>query len=432
VLIKVALAFPSMRVVADLHLHSKYARATSPRMNLEGMAEGAKLKGLDVLATADFTHPLWFAELKKKLKAGEDGSGLYNYNGVKFVVGTEVSNIFSVNKIVKKIHLMLLTPSLEIAEQINDALGKKGNLKADGRPIFGMSAIEMTEIVMGFSRENVVIPAHAWTPWFSIFGSMSGFDSVEECFGDQTKHIFALETGLSSDPAMNWRLSKLDKYALVSNSDAHSPQKMGREANVFDLKEANYSEMMKAIREKDAKKFLHTIEFFPEEGKYHYDGHRLCNVCLSPRESIKLNNMCPNCKKRLTIGVMHRVEALADRKEGEKPANAIPFKSIVPLPELIAAATQRTVASKKVWELYEQLVPKLGNEFAVLLDIPMAKIANATIEPVASAIRRMREGRVNMKPGYDGVFGTIVLDECEETPGSGDRTFRHQKTLGEF
>ncbi|VVC03477.1 Uncharacterised protein [Candidatus Burarchaeum australiense] len=427
-----------MRLIADLHLHSKYARATSPNMDLGGMSAGAKLKGIDIVATGDFTHPMWFAELKKKLKAGETGTGLYNYNGVKFVLGTEVSNIFSVNKVVKKIHLVVLSPSLEIAAQINDALAKKGNLEADGRPIFGMSAVETVELVTGISRENVVIPAHAWTPWFSIFGSMSGFDTVEECFGDQAKHIFALETGLSSDPAMNWRLSKLDKYALVSNSDAHSPQKMGREANVFELEQASYSEMMNAIRQKDPKKFLYTIEFFPEEGKYHYDGHRDCGVSLSPAESIKLNNICPVCRRKLTIGVMHRVEALADRPEGAHPAGVIPYKSIVPLPELIAAAIGKSVASSKVSELYGKLVPVLGNEFAVLLDVEIGAIRNAAGDEVANAIVRMREGKVKMKPGYDGVFGELVLDGDEGSSGKAEGKGKAadfastQKRLGDF
>jgi len=397
-------------------------------MDLQGMAEGAKLKGIDVLATADFTHPLWFKELKNKLKKSEDGSGLYTYRDVRFVVGTEVSNIFSAGGKVRKIHTVLLIPSLEIAEQINDVLGKKGNLKADGRPTFGMPVLELVELVMGFSRENVVIPAHVWTPWFSLFGSMSGFDSVEECFGDQARHIFALETGLSSDPAMNWRLSALDKYALVSNSDAHSPQKMGREANVFDLQKINYKNMMNAIREKDQKRFLYTIEFFPEEGKYHYDGHRACNVCFSPKESISHNNICPECGKRLTIGVMHRVEGLADRPEGAKPPGAIPYKSIVPLLELIAAATKRAVNSVKVRDIYSKLVPKLGNEFAVLLDVPMERIKNATIEPVANAIQKMREGKVRMKPGYDGVFGELVLDEQENIR----KTVSKQGRLSDF
>jgi len=402
-----------MRLIADLHLHSKYARATSPNMNLAGMSAGAKLKGIDIVATGDFTHPVWFAELKGKLKEGEAGTGLYNYNSVKFILQSEVSNIFSVNKIVKKIHLIILSPSLEIVAQINEALAKKGNLEADGRPIFGMTAAETVELVMGISHENVVIPAHVWTPFFSLFGSMSGFDTVEACFGDQSKHIFALETGLSSDPAMNWRLSKLDKYALVSNSDAHSPQKMGREANVFDLKEANYFEMMKAIREKDLKKFPYTIEFFPEEGKYHYDGHRDCGVCLSPSESIKLNNICPTCRRKLTIGVMHRVEALADRPEGTHPAGMIPYKSIVPLHELIAKAIGKSEVSVKVNELYSGLVPALGNEFAVLLDVDVGAIRRAAGDEVANAVQRMREGKVSMKPGYDGVFGELVLDEKE-------------------
>lgn len=401
-----------MRLIADLHLHSKYARATSPTMGIDGMAEGAKQKGIDILVTGDFTHPKYFEEITAKLKASENGTGFYSYKGVQFLLGTEVSNIYSVNRKVKRIHLLVLAPSLEVAAQINEALGKRGKLGGDGRPILGMRAEETVELIMNISPHNEVIPAHAWTPWFGLFGSKGGFDSMDECFGDQTKHIHALETGLSSDPVMNWRLSKLDKYSLISNSDAHSHAKMGREANVFDFdkEKVNYFELIDTLRKKDAKRFVETIEFFPEEGKYHYDGHRDCNVSLPPEESIKLNNICPVCKKPLTVGVMHRVDELADRKEGEKPKNAIPFRSIVPLPELIAAALSKPTTSKLVWLEYAKLVPALGNEFHMLLDVPMEKIKAAASAPVSAAIEKMRTGKVKMKPGYDGVFGELVLD----------------------
>jgi uncharacterized protein (TIGR00375 family) len=400
-------------------------------MGIDGIAAGAKQKGIDIVATGDFTHPAYFEEITKKLKPSENGTGFYQHSGIRFVLGTEVSNIYSINRKVKRIHLLVLAPSLEIAAQINEALGKRGKLASDGRPILGMRAEETVELIMGISPDCEVMPAHAWTPWFGVFGSNGGFDSIEECFGDQSKHIHALETGLSSDPAMNWRLSKLDKYSLISNSDAHSQAKMGREANVFEFAEGkiNYSELIDILRKKDARRFLETIEFFPEEGKYHYDGHRDCKVSMSPAEAMKHNDICPVCRKPLTIGVMHRVEALADRKEGAKPANAIPFRSIVPLPELIAAVLRKPTTSTKVSELYSKMVPILGNEFSVLLDADISKIESAAGAELAQALQKMRTGKVKMRPGYDGVFGELVLDENkmkEETAA------RKQGTLSDF
>jgi uncharacterized protein (TIGR00375 family) len=400
-------------------------------MGIDGIAAGAKQKGIGIVATGDFTHPTYFEEIKQKLKSAEDGSGFYQHSGIRFVLGTEVSNIYSVNRKVKRIHLLVLAPSLEVAAQINEALGKRGKLASDGRPILGMRAEETVELIMNISPHCEVMPAHAWTPWFGVFGSNGGFDSIEECFGTQSKHIHALETGLSSDPAMNWRLSKLDKYSLISNSDAHSQAKMGREANVFEFAEGkiNYSELIDILRKKDAKRFIETIEFFPEEGKYHYDGHRDCKVSLSPSESLKHNNLCPVCRKPLTIGVMHRVEALADRPEGAKPANAIPYRSIVPLPELIAAVLSKPTTSTKVSELYQKLVPALGNEFSVLLDVDISKINAAAGAEIANALQKMRAGEVKMRPGYDGVFGELVLDENkmkEETAA------RKQGTLSDY
>ncbi|MBU0476659.1 endonuclease Q family protein, partial [Patescibacteria group bacterium] len=328
-----------MKFIADFHIHSKYSRATSPQMDLENLDKWAKIKGIKVLGTGDFTHPEWFKNLKKKLEPAE--SGLFKIKNkeseTRFILTSEISCIYSKGGKVRKIHILVFAPSFEVVEKINKQLSRIGNLKADGRPILGLDAKELAKIVLNASEDCLVVPAHLWTPWFSIFGSKSGFDSIEECFEDYSKYIFAGETGLSSDPAMNWRLSILDKITLISNSDAHSPQKIGREANVFDI-EVSYSAICEAIKSKDTQKFLYTIEFFPQEGKYHYDGHRNCNICLSPKESKKYNNLCPNCGRPLTIGVLNRVDILADREDDFKSEGAIPFKSLIPLTEIIAEA----------------------------------------------------------------------------------------------
>jgi len=310
-----------MRIIADLHLHSKYSRATSGNSDLEGLGEWAHTKGIGLLGTADFTHPKWLGELKKKLK--DEGEGIFSYKNTKFMLTTEVSNIFYRNNVNKKVHNILFAPSLGIVEQICEGLKRFGKLEEDGRPMLNMDIIEMMEILRGISKEIYVVPAHAWTPWFGVFGSKSGFDSLEEAFGKYAKDIFALETGLSSDPAMNWMLSSLDRITLISNSDCHSPQKLGREANVFELEKLTYKSVVEAIKTK--KGFVKTYEFYPEEGKYHWDGHRDCKVCISPQASMKMGDMCPVCKKKLTVGVLHRVELLADRKEGFVPP--IPFRS---------------------------------------------------------------------------------------------------------
>ncbi|MBI5159505.1 DNA helicase UvrD [Candidatus Micrarchaeota archaeon] len=403
-----------MRFIADLHLHSKYSRATSPRMDLNGIAEAAKLKGVQLMGSADFTHPEWFAELKAKLKESER-EGFYEHNGVQFMLSAEVCNIFSVNKKVKKIHNLLFAPSLEVAVQVNEELAKRGNLSADGRPIFGMRASELVEITRGVSKDCEVVPAHAWTPWFGVFGANSGFDSLEECFEDQSKHIHALETGLSSDPSMNWRLSALDKITLISNSDSHSPEKIAREANVFDFEEKEfcYASVLKAIREKDGKRFVSTIEFFPEEGKYHFDGHRACGVVLKPSEAIALKNTCPVCRKQLTVGVLHRVEELADRKEGFVPLNSIPFKSLVPLREVVAKSLGKPEANKLVGEEYSKLVGLFGSELAVLEATreKLEECRGKTSERIIEGLVRASEGKITVSPGYDGVYGQVELFE---------------------
>ena len=398
-----------MKVFADLQIHSRFSRATSKHLNLSNLEKYARLKGLNLLGTGDFTHPKWIAELKNELK--ENGSGiLTSKSGFKFVLQGEISNMYTQDGKGRRIHSLLMARNFEVVEQINKALLKKGRLDYDGRPIFGFSCIELVEMMKSIDETIEIIPAHVWTPWFGLFGSATGFDSVEECFKDQSKHIHAIETGLSSDPAMNWRISKLDKYTLVSSSDAHSfwPWRLGRECNVFNIK-WSYDELMGAIRKK--KNFVETIEMWPHEGKYHYTGHRACKICLSPKESMKLKNICPVCKKKLTVGVAQRIEDLADRKEGYVPKNAVPFRNIISLSEVIAGTIKAPVASKKVWEEYYKLTNVFGNEFNVLLNADEKEINKATTEKIANNIMRNRSMKIPFLPGYDGEYGIPVFDE---------------------
>jgi uncharacterized protein (TIGR00375 family) len=387
-------------------------------MCIEEIARFAKIKGLNLVGTGDFTHPKWLKELQEALIQDAE-SGLYKLANdpdfpVSFMITTEVSTVFTFKGETKKIHHVILTPSLETAVQINERLSKHGNLSVDGRPTLDMSAPQLVEEVMEVSSENMVFPAHAWTPWFSIFGAFSGFDSVEDCYQDMTKHIHAIETGLSSDPPMNWRLSKLDRFTLVSNSDSHSywPWRLGREANVFDVKRLSYGEIVDAIRRKDKTRFKFTIETDPAYGKYHWTGHRSCNVSLPPKEAIKLGNICPVCHKKLTKGVEQRVEELADRPEGFVPENAIGYIRLLPLSEIIAAALGvDSPSTQYVWNMYNKLVEKFGDEYTVLIDIPKQVLENATDPRVAEAIARVREGRIKVIPGYDGVYGQPIIFE---------------------
>jgi uncharacterized protein (TIGR00375 family) len=376
------------------------------------------------LGTGDFTHPEWIKNLKEKLEPAEQGLfKLKNSkSGVRFILTSEISCIYSKNNLVRKIHVVLFAPSFEAVEKINCQLEKIGNLRADGRPILGLDAKELAKIALDASKDCLVVPAHAWTPWFSVFGSKSGFDSIEECFEDYSKHIYAIETGLSSDPAMNWRLSKLDKITLISNSDAQSPKKIGREANDFDA-ELSYNGIVDAIKSKDPKNFLYTIEFFPEEGKYHYDGHRSCGVSFSPKESKKYNNLCPTCGRPLVIGVLNRVEELADRKEGFVPPDAIPYKNLIPLEDIVADAFGVSSVTKRVLQEYENLIKKYGNEFKILLDIPLQELEKATFPEIAEGIIKTREGKVSIVPGYDGVYGKIsVFSEKKDSPSQNQKT----------
>jgi len=408
-----------MRIVADLHIHSKYSRATSSDMNVVKLEYWAKLKGINIIGTGDFTHPLYFEELKGNLEPAEPGLWKLKRSdsSVRFMLTAEVSNIFSVGGEVKKIHTLILAPDFDVVKKINYKLSTLGKLTSDGRPIFGFHVKELVKIVLDASPDCLLVPAHAWTPWFSIFGSHSGFDSIEECFGEETNNIHAIETGLSSDPSMNWRLSSLDKVTLISNSDAHSPAKIGREANVFNC-DLNYFEIIKAIKQKDKNKFIFTIEFFPEEGKYHYDGHRMCNVSLPPKESIKNKNLCPVCGKGITVGVLHRVEELADREDGFIPDGAIPEKHLVPLTEIIAEAFGAKVGTKKVDDEYMKIVQTCGDEISVLLDSQESELLKVTSPVIVDGIKRVREGRVKKIPGYDGVYGKIsVFSEEDEKEG---------------
>jgi DNA helicase-2/ATP-dependent DNA helicase PcrA len=405
-----------MRVYADLHIHSHYSRATSKLMNIEELSKYAKVKGVNLLGTGDFTHPHWLRELRERLSGS--GEGIYQYNNMSFMLTAEISLIYTQGGKGRRVHHVLLAPSFDVVDQINEWLSTRGRLDYDGRPIFGFGSVEMVENLMGISRDIEIIPAHAWTPWFSIFGSRSGFDSVEGCFGDQAGHIHALETGLSSDPAMNWRLSSLDRYALVSFSDSHSawPWRLGREATVFDLKGLTYNGIIRAIRTREG--LAETLEFFPEEGKYHYDGHRACNVCMEPRESIKAGNVCPVCRRPLTIGVLHRVEELADREEGFRPEGAKPFRSLIPLSEIIATVTGTgTVASKRVWADYNRLIEAFGSEYRVLLEAEQGEMARVVEPRIAEAVVRVREGRVRMQPGFDGEYGKPLFRGEPGRPG---------------
>lgn len=396
-----------MKIIADLHLHSKHSRATSKNLDLINLEKYAKIKGINLLGTGDFTHPIWFKELKKNLI--EDGSGiLKTKTGFNFLLTVELSNIYTQDGKGRRIHNIIFAPNFEVVDQINQALLKKGRLDYDGRPIFGFNCVELVEMMKNISNEIEIIPAHIWTPWFSLFGSMSGFDSIEECFRDQAKHIHAVETGLSSDPEMNWRLSMLDKISLVSFSDAHSfwPWRIGREATIFDIK-LKYKELINAIRTKKGLK--ETIEVNPNYGKYHLDGHRSCDICLRPKESIKLKKICPNCGKKLTIGVLHRVEELADRNDGFKPKNAKPFKSLIPLSELIAGVVNQGVATQKVWKEYNNLMENLGPELIILLETTLEELKKVTNNKIAEAIIDNREGKIKVAPGYDGVYGKPLL-----------------------
>ena len=392
--------------IADLHIHSKYSRATSGECVPEHLDLWARRKGIGLLGTGDFTHPAWRQELRDKLVPAEEGlytlreglhvEGAAGTERPRFVVTGEISSIYKKDGRVRKVHNLILLPGLEAAEALSKKLEAIGNIHSDGRPILGLDSRDLLEITMETCPEAVFIPAHIWTPHFSLFGAFSGFDTIEACFGDMTPHIHAVETGLSSDPPMNWRLSALDRYALVSNSDAHSPSKLGREANLLEI-EPSYPALAAALRGRGAPGFRGTVEFFPEEGKYHLDGHRNCGVCLTPAETEERDGLCPVCGRKLTIGVEHRVEALADRPAGFRPESARPFERLAPLPEVIATSTGISAGSKKTSELYENMLHALGTEFSILREIPVEDIRQTAGPCVAEGLRRLRLGMEKLR-----------------------------------
>lgn len=417
-----------MSFTCDLHIHSHYSRATSKFMDVDNIYKWGQLKGIKVIGTGDFTHPAWFKEMREKLEEAEPG--LFKLkkeyaekmdqevpnsckNEMRFLLTVEISTIYSKNDRVRKVHNVVCAPSFEVAGKINTELSKIGNLQADGRPILGLPCKELMKIVFDASDECMFIPAHIWTPHFAVFGSNSGYDSLEECFEELTPKITALETGLSSDPGMNWRLSQLDNFTFVSNSDAHSPQKLGREVNRLNTA-LNYFEIKDAIKTGDKEKFLETIEFFPEEGKYHYDGHRSCKVSMSPQETKNHDGICNECGKPMTIGVMNRIDKLSDRTEDYEDQNRIPFRYLIPLAEIISDIKSKGVTSKMVEEEYFSLIHNLGNEFDILLDIPIEEIEKVSSKVIAEGIKNVRSGKVHIEPGYDGEYGVIKVFTDDE------------------
>ena len=407
-----------MKMIADLHIHSRFSMATSKEGTPENLDFWARKKGISLIGTGDFTHPVWREELKERLVS--EGNGLYRLRdayvkeesrkfpgeGTRFVVSGEISSIYKKNGKTRKVHNVILLPSLEAADAMAQRLEKIGNIHSDGRPILGLDSHDLLEMMLDVCPEGILIPAHIWTPHFSVLGAKSGFDSVEECFEELTPYVHALETGLSSDPAMNWRISKLDRYQLVSNSDAHSPSKLGREANLLDI-DCSYEGLYRAIQTGEG--LEGTVEFFPEEGKYHFDGHRKCGVSLSPVEAERLGGICPVCGKKLTMGVDHRVEQLADRAEGFVKKDGKKYESLIPLPEVISACMGYSTASKKVQGCFEQMIQTLGTEFDILRNVPSEDIKSCAGERIAEGIENVRTGNVKRIPGYDGEYGKIEL-----------------------
>lgn len=435
-----------MQQIADLHIHSKYSRACSPNLTLANIDKTCRIKGVNIIATGDFTFPEWFLSIKEELEElkGETGSkGLYKLkriddDKIKFLLSTELALIYKDKDKVRRIHLVVQAPNIEAVEELNNYLDKKFNIRSDGRPILGMSAPELVKLCLSIHPKYLIYPAHIWTPWFSVFGSKSGFDSMKECFHDYTKDIYAYETGLSSDPEMNWRLSALDKLTLISNSDAHSLPNIGREANVFELAEVSYDEIYDVIKNsfafgssttngahtndgaymnknKDGSKLKYTIEFYPEEGMYHYDGHRNCNICFSAKETMKHKGICPVCKKPLTIGVMNRVEEIADRAEGFKPKDVPGYRRLVGLDKIIAEALDiKSRSSQAVKKEYNNLIRQASSELNILLNLDLPVLEKMTLPEVVEGVSRVRKEELIIEPGFDGQYGTVKIFKEKE------------------
>lgn len=408
-----------MQQILDLHLHSKYSRACSKQLTLPNIEQTCRIKGVDIIATGDFTHPAWFKDIQNQLT--EIGtSGLYRVetapdDKIKFILSTELSLIYKDKDKARRIHVVLHAPNIAAVETLNKFLDQHYNIRSDGRPILGMKAPDLVKLCLQINPKFLIYPAHIWTPWFSVFGSRSGFDSLEECFDEQTEHIYALETGLSSDPEMNWRVSALDRLTVLSNSDAHSLINIGREANVFDLDNPSYDEIYTAIKTKDRKKILYTIEFYPEEGMYHFDGHRNCQVCMSPEESKQNKGLCPKCKKPLVIGVMNRVEQLADRPLGARLEDAVGYKKLVELDKIIAESLNiKSRHSKQVIKEYHHLLNQAGSELHILLEADLEKLKSFTYPQIIQGIEKVRKGDLLISPGYDGQYGVVKIFEDSE------------------
>ncbi len=399
-----------MRLIADFHIHSRFSRACSTAINFENLAKWAKIKGLDLLGTGDFTHPVWFEEIKK---LRDNGKGIYYYQDFPFIITGEISLIYTQDK-GRKIHLVVLVPNIEVAEKIHAYLDTKGRRDYDGRPIFKISGDEFVREMRRISEDIEIIPAHIWTPYFGVFGSMSGFDSLKECFKEEADNIHAIETGMSSDPAMNWRIGELENRGIVSFSDAHSfwPFRLGREATIFK-KTDSYREIVRQIRENS---FIGTIETDPAYGKYHWDGHRNCHFSCSPEEAKKLNNICPVCKRPLTIGVENRVNQIATNPKGYRVKNEKPFYTLLPLHELIALNLGAGMQTSKVWVVYNRLIKDFGNEFNILLNIGREELIQKNVDAkLIDLILKNREGKIKVKPGFDGEYGVALVDEKQAT-----------------
>jgi uncharacterized protein (TIGR00375 family) len=395
-------------IYADLHIHSKYSQGTSKNLDLESLEKWARIKGINLLGTGDFTHPKWVDELKSKLKKKDNSGVYYTKDNFPFLLQTEISLVFTQGGRGRRVHVIVLAPNLEIVEKITNYLLTKGRIDYDGRPIFKISCRDFVFDLRKISEDIEVIPAHIWTPWFAVFGSKSGFDSLKEAFGDQVKYINAIETGLSSDPPMNWRVKELDGYQLVSFSDLHSfwPWRLGRELTIFDT-EYDYYQILKAIR--TGKGLKGTVEVNPNYGKYHFDGHRKCDVCLHPSQTIKLKGICPKCNKPLVVGVQNRVEELAQRKQGYKPKNPKDFYTLIPLSELIAKFLNAGIQTQKVWEIYYKIIQEFGNEMEILLNVNEINLRKFIDKDLVDLIILNRKGKIDMTPGYDGVYGDFNI-----------------------
>jgi len=408
-----------MKQILDLHIHSKFSRACSTQLTLENIAETCRQKGVDIIATGDFTYPEWFSSIKNELEEIKspktEASGLYKLkfsadDKIKFLLSTELALIYKDKDKVRRVHLVVHAPNLEAVTDLNRYLDKKYNIRSDGRPILGMKAPELVKLCLSINPKFLIYPAHIWTPWFAVFGSKSGFDSLEECFDEQTENIYALETGLSSDPAMNWRLSALDDLTILSNSDAHSLPNIGREANIMDLEKITYDEIYEVIKNKDLDKLRATIEFYPEEGMYHFDGHSACGVSFDPSETKKHKGICPVCGKPLVIGVMNRVDALADRPSGLTSEKNVPFQKLVELDKIIAEALNiKSRNSLRVRKEYNNLINQLGPELEILLNKPLEEIKKISSATISEGVKRVRLGELDIKPGFDGEYGVINI-----------------------